>query len=396
MIQMFISILVVALSLYLTVFIHEWTHYLVAKKLGIPTGSLNLGVGPVILSHKGKLEINIRLMPIGGYLDIPDMTFFKETKLKRSHRCLIALAGPAGNLVLCFYLAVILAIFGIPVYSSSLTVGYVSTNYPSLNIKPGDKVVMVNGKKPKNWNFILGETYATDSTNITMVVLRGEERITNEVPIILPNLVTPKLPLSPEQQLVRRPAPMVNQHIVMVDGSTNFNGDTFAFAMRHDKPVLVTYMQDHHMHKEEWRVNEPLLYSLWEVNPPIIYDNPLTILGGTTWMMGKSILEIIVPKTNLRLENMSGPLTTMLYLHRFFYTDIRLGLFLVLALNIDLVMFNLIPIYPMDGSHVVSALLNKRPKWLGSYKTCMYFATWMVLLLLTWMLILDVIKFNIL
>jgi hypothetical protein len=189
---------------------------------------------------------------------------------------------------------------------------------------------------------------------------------------------------------------MVNQHIVMVDGSTNFNGDTFAFAMRHDKPVLVTYMQDHHMHKEEWRVNEPLLYSLWEVNPPIIYDNPLTILGGTTWMMGKSILEIIVPKTNLRLENMSGPLTTMLYLHRFFDTDIRLGLFLVLALNIDLVMFNLIPIYPMDGSHVVSALLNKRPKWLGSYKTCMYFATWMMLLLLTWMLILDVIKFNIL
>jgi membrane-associated protease RseP (regulator of RpoE activity) len=65
MIQMFVSILAVALSLYLTVFIHEWTHYLVAKKLGIPTGSLNLGVGPVILSHKGKLEINIRLMPIG-------------------------------------------------------------------------------------------------------------------------------------------------------------------------------------------------------------------------------------------------------------------------------------------------------------------------------------------
>ena len=59
-------------------------------------------------------------------------------------------------------------------------------------------------------------------------------------------------------------------------------------------------------------------------------------------------------------------------------------------------MFNLIPIYPMVGSHVVSALLNKRPKWLSRYKTCMYFATWTVLLLLTWMLILDVIKFNIL
>ena len=209
---------------------------------------------------------------------------------------------PAGNLVLCFYLAVILAIFGIPVYSSSPIVGYVSTNYPSLNIKPGDKVVLVNGKKPKNWNFILGETYATDSTNLTTFVLRGEERITNEVPIILPNLVTPKLPLSPEQQLVRRPAPMVNERIVTVDGSTNFNGDTFSAAMRQEKSVMVTYVQDHQMHKEEWKINAPPLYSLWEVNPPVIYENPTKILGGTTWMMGKSILQILVPKTNLRLE----------------------------------------------------------------------------------------------
>ena len=79
MIQMFISILIVALSLYATLFVHEWAHYLVAKKLGISSKALNLGLGPILLSHKGKLEINLRLMPIGGYLDIPDMTFFTST-----------------------------------------------------------------------------------------------------------------------------------------------------------------------------------------------------------------------------------------------------------------------------------------------------------------------------
>ena len=173
MIQMFVSILIVALSLYVTLFVHEWTHYLVAKKLGIPTKALNLGLGPILLSHKGKMLINVRLMPIGGYLEIPDMTFFTSTGISRRKRCFVALAGPLGNLVLCLYLAVTLSFVGIPVYSSSLTVGYVSANYPDLNIRPGDEVVLVEGKKPKNWSYILGQAFGTSKTNITMVLDSG-------------------------------------------------------------------------------------------------------------------------------------------------------------------------------------------------------------------------------
>ena len=395
MIQMFISILIVALSLYVTLFVHEWTHYLVAKKLGISSKALNLGLGPILLSHKGKLEINLRLMPIGGYLDIPDMTFFTSTGISRRKRCLIALAGPLGNLVLCFYLAVILAFVGIPIYNSSLTVGYVSANYPDLNIRPGDKVVLVEGRKPKNWNYIMGQAFGTSKTNITMVVQRGDQRITNEVPIILPDLVTPRLPLSPAQKLVRKPAPMVNQRILTVDGNSYFNGDTFAIAMRSNRLVNVVYLEDRRRETGEWKVNEPLMYSLWEDDPPIIYANPLMILGGTTWQLCKSLGEIAVPNTNLHLQNMSGPLTTMLYLHRFFDTDIRMGLFLLLAINLNLVIFNLLPIYPMDGSHVLLAILEKT-RYLKAFKTLMYFVTWAILFILTWMIGLDVVKFSVL
>ena len=395
MIQMFISILIVALSLYVTLFVHEWTHYLVSKKLGIPSKALNLGLGPILLSHKGKLEINLRLMPIGGYLDIPDMKFFTSTGISRRKRCFIALAGPLGNLVLCLYLAVTLSFTGIPLYSSSLTVGYVSPNYPDLNIRPGDEVVLVEDKRPKNWNYILGQAFGTSKTNITMVGQRGNQRITNEVPIILPDLVTPRLPLSPAQKLVRKPAPMVNQKILLVDGNSYFNGDTFNVAMRSNRLVRVVYQEDHRQKTAEWKVNEKLLYDLWEYDPPIIYANPLTILGGTTWQLCKSLGEIIIPNTNLHLQNMSGPLTTMLYLHRFFDTDIRMGLFLLLALNLNLVIFNLLPVYPMDGSHVMLAILEKT-RYLKAFKTVMYFVTWAILFMLVWMIGLDVVKFSIL
>ena len=92
---------------------------------------------------------------------------------------------------------------------------------------------------------------------------------------------------------------------------------------------------------------------------------------------------------------MSGPLTTMLYLHRFFDTDIRMGLFLLLALNLNLVIFNLLPVYPMDGSHVMLAILEKT-RYLNAFKTLMYFVTWAILFMLVWMIGLDVVKFSIL
>jgi Zn-dependent protease len=92
---------------------------------------------------------------------------------------------------------------------------------------------------------------------------------------------------------------------------------------------------------------------------------------------------------------MSGPLTTMLYLHRFFDEDIRLGLFLLLALNLNLVLFNLLPIYPMDGSHVMLAMLEKS-RYVKLFKTLMYFVTWAILFLLLWMIGLDVVKFSVL
>lgn len=394
MIHMFISILVVALGLYATIFIHEWLHYLAAKKQGIPTQSLNLGLGPILLSHKGKFDINIRLMPIGGYLEIPDMAFFKPTGITRRQRCIIALAGPFGNLLFCFYLAVILSMVGIPIYDSSLTIGYVGEN-EELTLKPGDIVQTVNGTKPKNWSSILGIVYGTHGTNMTLVAKRGSELITNVVPIIIPGLVTPRIPLSPAQELVCKPEPLVTQKIISINGNKYFNSDTLVYYIHTNLPVTICYQESGKLYTNTVRMTRPFLYTFWENNPPVIHANPLVIVGGTAWMLAKSFAEVIIPGSNLNVVNLSGPLTTMLYLQRFFDTDFRLGLFLIMTLNLNLFLFNLFPVYPMDGSHVMLAILE-RTKYLNFFKKIMYFVTWFILFLLVWMLLVDVIKFAVL
>ena len=392
---MFISILVVILSLYVTVFVHEWAHYIVARRLGVKATALNLGIGPILLSHAGELKINIRLMPIGGYLDIPDMTFFKPSILSRKHRCYIAIAGPLGNLALCISLAITLSIVGIPIYGSSLTIGYVAETFPDITLKPGDCIVSVNGHKPKNWNFLLNEAFSHSETNLQIVAQRGNVFITNTIPIILPGIVTPKLPISPVQKLLRRPDPMVNQKILSVDNSPYFNADTFEAARRTNKTVQIIYSEQGTKHSAEWTVTESLLYSIWEYEPPIVYADPVTLVFGTASTFCVSLWSMIKPESNLHIQNMSGPLTTMLYLHRWFDTDIRLGLFLTLALNLNLMLFNLLPIYPMDGSHIMAALLE-RTRFINIYKKITYFLTWSILIFLVWMLLLDVIKVSIL
>jgi len=392
MVQMLISIIVVALSLYLTIFIHEWCHFLVAKRLGINATILNIGIGPILLSHKGTLEINIRLMPIGGYLDIPDMMFFKQTGISRRKRCLIALAGPFGNLLLCFYLAALLAIIGIPIYHSSLHIGYVSSENPELAIKPGDEVALVNGVRPDNWNSVMAMVYESSKTNITMVTRRGGEMITNDVPILVPGLVAPRLPMAPAQKLYRQEFPIGKQKILLVNGSPYFSGETFAVHLKTNGLVKVTYLRGQDKVTEDWKVTESLIYYIWEYDPPVVYVNPLTIMGNTAWQMCKAFGLIVTPKSNLNVQNLSGPLTTMLYLHRYFDTDMRLGLFLMMALNLNLMIFNLMPIYPMDGSHVAVALLENT-RFLRPFKKCMIFVTWGVLMMLVWMLLLDVIKY---
>jgi RIP metalloprotease RseP len=395
MLSLFVTLVLVALSLYITIFIHEWFHYLAAKKCGVLTRGLNLGIGPIILQHKGKkMDFNLRLMPVGGYLEIPDMSFFKSSPISRKHRCIIALAGPLGNLILCLYLAVMLSLLGIPVYHNSLTVGYVNPE-AGLNIQPGDTVEQINGKKPHSWGDVMKAIYYTRSTNCTVVVSHHQQLLTNDVPISLSGLLTPKIPISPIQNLVNSPEPLIQQQLIQVDGSCFFNGDTFLAAQATNQPVTVIYKQNQQTYTNSWVVNESLLHSLWEANPPVTHINPLTIIGGITRQLTESMSEIFNPHSNLSMLNLSGPLTTMLFLQRYFDTDLRLGLFLILALNLNLVIFNLLPIYPMDGSHVVVALLEKT-KWLVPFKKLMYFVTWFVLFLLTWMLLVDVIKYTVL
>ena len=70
------GIIAFILIFFVVVTIHEFGHFIVAKKSGILCQEFGIGMGPKIFHKKiGEKNFTIRLLPLGGYVKMPDNVF---------------------------------------------------------------------------------------------------------------------------------------------------------------------------------------------------------------------------------------------------------------------------------------------------------------------------------
>jgi regulator of sigma E protease len=94
--------------------IHEFGHYIVARLFNVGIIEFSIGMGPKLVSWKGKKNLfTLRLLPIGGFVNMvgeysgEDEELSEEDKNKPPfnekpiwQRLLVVLAGPTMNVVL--------------------------------------------------------------------------------------------------------------------------------------------------------------------------------------------------------------------------------------------------------------------------------------------------------
>ena len=57
-----------------SIFIHEFGHFIIAKKRGLRVPRFSIGFGPKLFSWvRGETEYCISLLPLGGYVALPQM-----------------------------------------------------------------------------------------------------------------------------------------------------------------------------------------------------------------------------------------------------------------------------------------------------------------------------------
>lgn len=135
------------------VLVHEFGHFMVAKKNGIWVQEFAIGMGPKIISYtKGDTEYSIRLLPLGGFCrmegeteegELPSQTSFLSKSV--GVRLAVMAAGPMMNFILAFLL-----IFGLTctTYTATPAIQKVLPDSAAaeIGLHAGDTIRKINGK----------------------------------------------------------------------------------------------------------------------------------------------------------------------------------------------------------------------------------------------------------
>lgn len=168
---MIISIIIFIITLLVLVLIHEFGHFLVAKKFGIKVLEFGFGIPPRVWGKKiGETIYSINWLPLGGFVRLlgeDEEGVLKDKSEKSrdfrakpvSQRIAVVVAGVVMNLILAwiiFYAVIIGQNFKIiyPVSTPAIYIAEVENNFPAktAGVQPVERLLAVDGKTPSDFD----------------------------------------------------------------------------------------------------------------------------------------------------------------------------------------------------------------------------------------------------
>ena len=159
------SILIFIIILAILVLVHEFGHFIAAKRQGVKVEEFGFGFPPRLFGWKiGETIYSINLIPLGGFVKLFGEEYHeikKKSKIssrafvnkKPWQKALIVIAGVVGNFLLGWVLISFLFTQGVPVPTNKVIVEGVSSSSPAhdAGLKKGDvvKQIAINDKQYK-------------------------------------------------------------------------------------------------------------------------------------------------------------------------------------------------------------------------------------------------------
>ncbi len=175
------NILAVLFVFGLLVGIHEFGHFLLAKKEGFKVSRFSIGLGPAIYkTKKAETVFSIGMIPFGGYAKVEGL-FEEETGFIAGSpwsRMKVVLGGSFMNYILSFILFCVILIYGDPLNPTTTISGFVS-GMPAqqAGLKPGDTVVAIDGKDVQSWKELVSIVNDNPEKELIFTINRNDEII---------------------------------------------------------------------------------------------------------------------------------------------------------------------------------------------------------------------------
>jgi len=353
--------MVILILLSLLILLHEFGHFIAAKKFGVKVEEFGIGLPPRLLriGKKGETEYTLNWLPFGGFVKLfgEDGELSLAQKLnplikKRSfsekpswQRAIILLAGIGMNFVIGIFLfSVVYSISGVPKYGSDeVVVTQVMPGSPAEQggIREGDVVTMI------------GEQKITTADEFVKYISeeKGQEVSLNLVALL------PDGTLGSDRREVR-----VIPRVTPPEGEGALG-------------VGVVTIQQLSFEKKPWYL-APLYGVVEGVKEAGVWSRE--IIRGLV-ELGKNLTKGKVP------EGISGPvgiwrMGNKIQKAQGFVASLRFAAILV----INLAIFNLLPLPALDGGRLVFVGLEKilGKKWVRKYEKWVHFGGLVVLMLL--------------
>ena len=322
--------------------VHEYGHYITAKRYGMRVTEFFLGFGKRIWStQRGETEFGIKAIPAGGYCKISGMSVRDEMPADIAHRAfykartrekLVVLgSGSVLHFILGFLFLFILftgvgVVKSLPIIQEVLPCVPAKTECTSSDpispakqagLLPGDEVVGINGVRNLEWSEISPVLRESAGKQISLVILRDGSEINID-------LVAATRTVDGEDRgfigIVNKYGLVKENPISAIGSSAEATAQLFVGSIK-------------------------ALIGLPQQIPTLIRQTFLGEERGTDGLVG------IVGVARATGETASSSNLTM-------GEKIATFLLIIASLNIFVGIFNLIPILPLDGGHIAVALFE--------------------------------------
>lgn len=406
------SIFLIVLFFGGSIFVHELGHFLAARRRGVKVERFSIGFGPKIFAWRGRDGVEYRLswLPLGGYVALPQLADMAELEggstvdaqllppVSYSTKVIVFVAGAVFNLIFALLLATILWQIGRPAPENLTTtkIGYVAAtikvdgqDVPSpaakAGLRVGDIIRKVDGREVSDWlqfkSALVLSTSVSESGDRSAVltierdgetrdiamqpVRAGEDRF-RQIGVAAAYL--PVIDAVEPGSLAASLGLQAGDRFVELNGARLHSFDQFYdhLAKNKTQPIEITVTRttgEARVTIPPFEDKKPNPFAGLQLTIPyrLLHDTPWHQFTDTVEMTFRTLWSLISPRGDISASNLSGPIG----IGRGFWDaaqsdyPLRFATWFAILVNINLAIFNLLPIPVLDGGHILFATIGK-------------------------------------
>jgi regulator of sigma E protease len=390
-----------------SIFVHELGHFLAARRRGVHVERFSIGFGPKIFSWRGRdgVEYRISWFPLGGYVLLPQLADLgpiegevqsdvsKLPPISYATKMIVFVAGAAFNVLFAFLLACIVWIVGQPAATgfTSTTIAEIAPTLkdaagrdvvsPAVKagLQPGDVILKVDGDPVATFADIVehlalssgwtkqGERQTTftirrDGRLLDVSIepiLSGDENVRkvgfSTVAKLLVGRVTPGSPaaragLQPEDVITAVNGKPTLTYPQLAEALKQSAGGPAALAVRRGDATVTLNVETPKGADLGLAIKSGVTY---------VHPSPFAQIADCIVKTFRTLWALINPRSDIGLSHLSGPIGIIDNFVAVSRAGLPLALWFTILVNVNLAVFNLLPIPVLDGGQMLFATIGR-------------------------------------